>query len=46
MSPRALNVYLQPIFYIEIIVNELKADPRRLPELKMEYTVAFLPSGT
>jgi hypothetical protein len=44
--PSALKVYLQPILDIEIIVNELIAEPKRLPELKSEYIVALYLSGT
>jgi hypothetical protein len=34
-----LKVDLQPNFIMERIENELIAEPKRLPELKMEYMV-------
>lgn len=38
-APIILKVDLHPYFIIDKMENELIADPKRLPELKTEYTV-------
>jgi hypothetical protein len=39
IKPIKLYVDFHPNFMMDIIENELIAEPRRLPELKMEYIV-------